>query len=133
MFLIEQKLIYIFRLIKTYKKIYKFSNVISYFATRQWKFESVRVRKLINKMTDKDKEIFQSDMKLLDWEEYFDNYLKGIRVYLLNDPLSTVHEARAKAAKFYFVQQTFIAVLAFLLLRILWSYLISIYSNSFIN
>lgn len=112
---------------KAYKKIYKFSSVIAYFATREWKFESSRVRKLIDRMTDRDKTIFCADMKLLDWEEYYVTYTQGVRIHILQDPLDTLPLARARTARFYYAHQTLKVIFAYFVIRFIWFCISSIF------
>ena len=81
---------------KTYEKIHKFSGVISYFALKTWTFRSENVRNLITHMSERDREIFYSDLKNLNWDEFHKAYFKGIRVYLIKDPLETLEAAKKK-------------------------------------
>lgn len=110
---------------KAYKKIYKFSDVISYFAMRQWKFGSNRVRGLVDKLTDKDKTIFFSDMRLMNWEEYLNFYVRGIRFYLMQDPFDTIYAARARLKRFYYLHQSLKVLFVILVVRVIWSVLLS--------
>lgn len=79
-----------------YKKIHKFSDVIQYFSMRNWTFTNNNVVELWRKLDETDREIFPFSMKTVLWLQYYKNYLKGIRVYLLNDPLETVPAAKAR-------------------------------------
>lgn len=47
-------------------------------------------------MSKEDKELFFCDLRKIDWDEYFKEYIKGIRLYLLQDPLETLEAARVK-------------------------------------
>ncbi|KAJ8982210.1 hypothetical protein NQ317_013512 [Molorchus minor] len=118
-------------MMKIYSKIHKFSAVLSYFSVRQWKFGSYNVNKAIDKMTDKDKEIFFSDLRRLNWDEFFQMYLRGVRVYLIQDSMDTLIEARRKWNRLYWAHQIIKAVVGFLLMRILWSLFSFIYSTVF--
>jgi alcohol-forming fatty acyl-CoA reductase len=82
--------------LKTYKKIHKFANVISFFCTNEWTFTNDNVQKLWSNLNEADKKLFYFDMKSLDWEVYIKEYMKGMRVYLFKDELSNVTEARKK-------------------------------------
>ncbi|CAB3257590.1 unnamed protein product [Arctia plantaginis] len=75
---------------KAYSKIAKFSDVLAYFATRDWKFDNRNVKNLFKELCDADKQIFDFNMETLDWNDYFYNYIRGVRVYLLKDPVETV-------------------------------------------
>lgn len=85
-----------FRLLKTYKKIHKFANVISFFCTNEWIFTNDNVQKLWLKLNDDDKKLFYFDMQSLDWRDYIKEYMKGMRVYLFKDELSNAAVARKK-------------------------------------
>ncbi|XP_019879594.1 fatty acyl-CoA reductase wat-like [Aethina tumida] len=110
-------------MLKVYRKIHKFSSVISYFCTRNWTFHSQRINRMIETMTPEDQEIFFCDLKKLNWAEYFTVYLKGIREYLIQDPMTTLNDARNKWKRLYVLHQTLKVLLGFLCLRLLWSVL----------
>lgn len=84
------------RLLKTYKKIHKFSNVISFFCTNEWIFTNDNVQTLWNNLNADDREIFFFDITPLNWTEYISYYMKGMRMYLFKDDLSNVEVARKK-------------------------------------
>lgn len=81
---------------KTYKKIHKFANVISFFCTNEWTFTNDNVQKLWENLNADDKKLFYFDLSSLDWEVYIKEYMKGMRVYLFKDDLSNAAEARKK-------------------------------------
>ncbi|XP_025837494.1 fatty acyl-CoA reductase wat isoform X2 [Agrilus planipennis] len=81
------------RMVTIYKKVGKFSDVISYFCTRQWQFTNSNSRKLWEEMNDQDKQLFTFDMKEFGWEKFLLSAMKGGRIYLLNDPMDTVTDA----------------------------------------
>lgn len=68
-------------------------NVIEYFSMRQWDFQADNMTGLWYNLTKKDKEIYFFDMSQLDWDLFLQHYFRGIRQYLLNDPLDTIPEA----------------------------------------
>lgn len=43
-------------------------------------------------MSFKDRELFNFNFKALDWNSYFSQQAKGVRVYLVKDPVSTLPE-----------------------------------------
>lgn len=99
------------RLVKAYKKIHKFCNVIAYFSTRHWEFRSERVRAICEDMSKEDKELFFCDLRKIDWDEYFKEYIKGIRLYLLQDPLETLEAARVKWSRLAVFLWSFLGLL----------------------
>ncbi|KOB71238.1 Fatty-acyl CoA reductase 5 [Operophtera brumata] len=86
---------------RTPKKIHKFSSVLSYFCTTEIEFCNRRTRELWDSTTEADKKkisdlcffcplgkqflmsvlskLFPFSMQSVDWDEYFDSYLAGIR------------------------------------------------------
>lgn len=84
------------RMLKLYSKIHKYTVMIGYFGGIHWKLKMGNVYKLIQKMTDEDKQIFFSDLKQLDWATYLRTYIRGVRIYLIKDPLETVPEGQKK-------------------------------------
>ena len=71
-------------------------DVLNYFSTKEWKFSNDNVKGLLNKMTKEDRENFAFDITEIDWDHYFRMYVRGIRMYLIKDPLDTLPKARAK-------------------------------------
>jgi len=71
-------------------------DVLNYFATQEWKFTNDRLHALMEKLTFKDRKKFYFDIRDVDWNVYFETYIRGIRVYLIKDPLDTLPQARVK-------------------------------------
>ena len=75
---------------KLYEKIHKFSSVISYFCLKHWQFDDGNVEDLWNSISEKDREVFFFDIKQMKWSQYFHDYIKGMRQYLMHDSLDTL-------------------------------------------
>lgn len=71
-------------------------DVLSYFATQEWKFTNDRLHALMAKLTLKDREKFYCDIRDINWNVYLKSYIRGIRVHLIKDPLDTLPQARIK-------------------------------------
>ncbi|XP_026467581.1 fatty acyl-CoA reductase wat-like [Ctenocephalides felis] len=109
------------RLLKAYKKIHKFSNVISFFCTNEWTFTNNNVQALWKKISPKDQEMFDFNMQTMDWSAYMKTYIKGMRIYLFKDDLSTIEAARRKWNRFYYLHQIVKLTIALFILYGLWS------------
>lgn len=109
------------RLLKVYKKIHRFMDVLNYFATQEWKFTNNRLQALITKLTFKDREQFYCDIRNVDWNTYFETYIRGIRVYLIKDPLDTLPQARVKWQRLYWSHQALKLILAYIGMRFSWT------------
>lgn len=105
-----------------YKKLDKFSNVISYFAMREWNFKNDNTQALWKKLSPVDRELFDFNMNNLDWDAYYHTYLRGIRYYLVKDPMETIPQGRAKFLKLKILHYsviTIVLILIYFLLRLL--------------
>jgi len=71
-------------------------DVLNYFSTQEWIFTNDRLHAMIAKLTSYDRKNFDCDIRNLDWEVYFETYLRGIRVYLIKDPMDTLPQARVR-------------------------------------
>ncbi|XP_075232533.1 fatty acyl-CoA reductase wat-like [Lycorma delicatula] len=89
------------RLLKISENVDKFLQSISHFTTRQWDFCNKNTQDLWKSLDQKDKEIFPFNVEDINWEEYFYNYMRGIRQYLLKDDLSTIPAAKKRAKWIY--------------------------------
>lgn len=68
-------------------------NVIEFFAMRQWDYQQDNLIGMWDSLSEKDKDVFFFDMRQLDWDLFLQHYFRGIRQYLLRDPLETIPEA----------------------------------------
>ena len=55
-----------------------------------------KVRSLSAKLTPVDRDIFNFDIRLLNWNAYIESCVKGVRQYLLKDDLGTLPQARER-------------------------------------
>lgn len=107
-------------MVKVYNKIHKYTNVISYFSTQNWTFQVDNMHRLCDRMSPQDKELFFCDLKKLNWSEFFINYCKGIRLYIIKDPDDTIPEARVRFTRLYFVHQITKVILIISFCRLIW-------------
>lgn len=64
---------------------------------RQWEYQTDAVNALWASLSHRDQELFFFDMVQLDWDEYLRFYFRGVRQYLMKDPLETVPAALVRA------------------------------------
>lgn len=95
-----------FSLLKIYKKINKFSDVIAYFGTRSWDFKNNNVQTLWRSLDPKDKELFFFDISQLDWDKYFYSYIRGVRQYLVKEDPSTIPQGLKKLRRYVILMFT---------------------------
>ncbi|XP_046832206.1 fatty acyl-CoA reductase wat-like isoform X3 [Vespa crabro] len=104
------------RLLNIYRKVHKVTKVMKFFVTHQWEYTNDNVLKLWNKLSVVDKNKFFFNISDLDWDSYLLTYCKGIRVFLLNDPLETVNDAKILYKRLRIIHYTTGIVLLILLL-----------------
>lgn len=116
---------------KAYQKIGKFSEVISYFAMRQWKFTNKNTQDLFRKMNARDRDLFNFNMAAFNWETYFYTYARGCRVYLLKDPMETLPAGRIKYRKLQIAHYTLVTFLCYVFYKML-AFFLAIVSRKFL-
>lgn len=109
------------RMLKTYKKIHKFMNVIEYFSMREWDFETTRVTNLWASLSHMDQKLFFFDMRQLNWDHFLEYYFCGIRQHLLNDPVDTVPAALKRWNRLYWLHQTLKLIIGLLFFKVIMS------------
>jgi len=105
------------QLVKVYKKIGKFTNVISYFSTRCWKFENKNVQTLWEDLNETDKAVFPFSISKLDWNYFFEMATLGMRMYLIKDDISTLPQARKKWYRLYLLHSFLKVIVCSILIR----------------
>ncbi|XP_017783688.1 PREDICTED: putative fatty acyl-CoA reductase CG5065 [Nicrophorus vespilloides] len=111
---------------KVYKKIHKFTKVITYFSMGAWSFKDERTKEMWNNLSNKDKEIFPFDMRSIDWDYHSQMNTMGIRSYLMKEDPSTLPEARKKWMKLFILHNTLKGLFAFVVLRVAYGVLVSL-------
>lgn len=86
----------LFRAIKIYRKIHKFSEVLAYFSTRSWNFHNSNLRALWNGLNKTDQQMFDFDMSRLDWDETIRAFAVGIRGFIMKEDPSNIPAAKRK-------------------------------------
>ncbi|XP_075230970.1 fatty acyl-CoA reductase wat-like [Lycorma delicatula] len=114
-------------MLRTYKKVNKFSDVLAYFTLRNWDFKNDNVQNLWKNLTEHDKLLFPFDISSLDWNDYFYIYVRGIRKYLLKEDPSSIPYAKVKLRRFKILHEGIKLVLGFLILRLLYSIVITLF------
>ncbi|CAH0549714.1 unnamed protein product [Brassicogethes aeneus] len=85
------------RLLKTYRIIHKFMDVIGFFCQREWTFSNEKTKQLYAKLSAEDKALFPLSIEQVNWYIFVNDYMKGIRKYLLKDPDNTLKVALTRA------------------------------------
>nr|XP_054930149.1 fatty acyl-CoA reductase 1-like [Dermacentor andersoni] len=70
-------------LVDRYRKAVNGMDATSFYTTNSWLFRSDNVVGLMNDLPPIDQQLFNLDIRKLNWCQYWDNYVTGIRKYLL--------------------------------------------------
>ncbi|KAH9628701.1 hypothetical protein HF086_003655 [Spodoptera exigua] len=65
------------------RRLKKVVDAVKFFLLNEWKFSDDNIRNLLNTMSPADKEIFNFDVKTINWESCIEDYILGARKYLL--------------------------------------------------
>ncbi|XP_072382157.1 fatty acyl-CoA reductase wat-like [Diabrotica undecimpunctata] len=101
------------RMLGMYRKIHKFTVILSYFSTRSWRFSNNNIRNLWKKLDERDKELFQFSMTTVHWLQFFRTYLRGVRRYLLHEPDNTIEDAKKRQRWLFILHNGLKAILSF--------------------
>nr|CAD7587800.1 unnamed protein product [Timema genevievae] len=77
-----------------YWKATKFHGIVAYFSNREWKFHDANMGALLDKISPEDRDVFYFDVRSIVWKDYLYEYVKGVRTYLVKEPLDTLPQAR---------------------------------------
>ena len=84
----------LFRAVKDAFDSLQYMNVVNHFTVMGWMYHDKNLRSLLGKLTPGDRDIFNFDIKQVNWNEYLESCVMGVRQYLLKDDLSTLPRAR---------------------------------------
>lgn len=97
-----------------------------FFLSNVWNFHANNFLGLLQSMSEEEKEIFDFDLRNIDYSEYLDNIVFNIRTNLLKESPSSIPEARSRMEKLkyaeIFIYFLFFGGLCFLPI-ILWIYI----------
>ncbi|EEC15483.1 acyl-CoA reductase, putative, partial [Ixodes scapularis] len=82
------------RLVSMYHKVRKGIDAVQYFTTNGWLFRSNNVVALVDELSATDKQLFNFDVRTMQWYAYWEQYVLGIRKYLFKAEASKLPEAR---------------------------------------
>jgi fatty acyl-CoA reductase len=71
-----------------------YTMAVKYFCQREWMYHDTNLRSLLAKLTPEDRDIFNFDIKQVNWNEYLESCVKGLRQYILKDQINTLPAAR---------------------------------------
>lgn len=93
-------------MMKIARKFQKAGETGTFFSTHEFIFDNTNLRQLVSEVkTMKDGNEFYCDMSNIDYDSYLENYMLGVRQYVLKDGLESLPNARKKLAKLYWIKR----------------------------
>ncbi|GFT08982.1 putative fatty acyl-CoA reductase CG5065 [Trichonephila clavipes] len=114
------------QLVPLYRKLHRAIQCLEYFTTHEWSFNSNNVLMLLEKISPEDKQEFNFDIKALHWPTYLEDYILGIRQFLLKEELSSLPSARKSLKRIYMYTK----MAHFLLIFVLWKVVFMRYNGA---
>ncbi|XP_055387921.1 putative fatty acyl-CoA reductase CG5065 isoform X2 [Condylostylus longicornis] len=92
-------------MVKVQDKIAKAVECLEYFTLHQWQFKDENVQTLIKLLDKKDREIFQFDVKKIEWDKYVERYVLGFREFLFKQRPESLPSSRKRMMRLYYMHQ----------------------------
>lgn len=90
-------------MIRVQDKLKKAATCLEYFTTKEWCFDDRNVRALHTTLSKFDQEEFNFDVSKINWEEYVEDYVLGIRRFIFKEDAATIPNARKQISRLYWV------------------------------
>jgi len=113
------------RMVRVYDKVHRALSCLDFYMNRQWQFNSNNLVKLIDVMSEEDRQTFDFDVRTIDWQSYMQAYVIGTRQFILKEDLSTLPAGRIQQIKFYWIRfalHIFLLALFYLVFNFLFQY-----------
>ncbi|XP_063709198.1 fatty acyl-CoA reductase wat-like [Culicoides brevitarsis] len=118
-----------FRLSKVFTMMKKLSFALEHFVFNDWNFDDKNVTELWKKMSPADQKKFFFDMKQLNWTNYTNESLRGMRLYIAKDDPSTIPYALRRQKMFKVVHYVVTYSIKGLVLYLFAIFLLWIYTS----
>ncbi|XP_055373581.1 fatty acyl-CoA reductase wat, partial [Condylostylus longicornis] len=80
---------------KSHEKREKILHTMGWFSLQNWDYSNKNIIEMYNRMTPKDRKLFELHWDTINWSEYFKNYLSGIRKYYLKEKNEKLEKRKA--------------------------------------
>lgn len=77
-----------------FQKVNRTTKALEPFTLNEWTWQNQNLCSLMNFLSDHDKECFLFDVRKVDWITFMENYVLGIRRFLLKENISNLQKAR---------------------------------------
>lgn len=81
---------------KLHKNVNNSLDRLERFIFTEWEFRADNTEKLQEWLNKEDKTLFNVDVGVLNWNDYFEDLSKGSRIYLNKEPMKNLEKAKGK-------------------------------------
>ncbi|XP_017076106.2 fatty acyl-CoA reductase wat [Drosophila eugracilis] len=117
-------------LIKSYHKIHEALVLLFPFNNKTFLMDTNNTKNMWQSMSPEDRKIFPFDMASLNWVEYFDRILTGMRLYLFKESWDTMEQAKRRLFRLYLLHRSLQLVLCYVLGKFIW-YIYNLINNQY--
>uniref|UniRef100_G3UCV9 Fatty acyl-CoA reductase n=1 Tax=Loxodonta africana TaxID=9785 RepID=G3UCV9_LOXAF len=107
------------RMTKLMNRILRTISMLEYFLNRSWEWSTYNTEMLMFKLSPQDQKVFNFDMRQLNWIEYIENYVLGVKIYLLKEDMAGIPEARQHFKRLRNIRYLFNTALFLIVWRLL--------------
>lgn len=90
-------------LVKISNMMQKSSKALEPFTTNSWTWSNENVKRLAEELTEDDKKIFGFDLRDIQWQDYLNKYVEGIREFLFKEDPATLPTSRKNLKIMYWL------------------------------
>ncbi|XP_048222841.1 fatty acyl-CoA reductase 2 [Perognathus longimembris pacificus] len=107
------------RMTKLMNRLLRTISMLEYFINRSWEWSTNNTEMLMSELSPEDQKIFNFDVRKLDWLEYTENYVLGVKKYLLKEDMARIPEARQHLRRLRNIHYLFNTALFVIIWRLL--------------
>ncbi|XP_060269230.1 fatty acyl-CoA reductase 2 isoform X2 [Ovis aries] len=82
------------RMTKLMNRLLRTLSMVEYFINRSWEWSTYNTEMLMSALSPEDQRVFNFDVRQLNWLEYIENYVLGVKKYLLKEDMAGIPEAK---------------------------------------
>ncbi|XP_049638842.1 fatty acyl-CoA reductase 2-like [Suncus etruscus] len=95
------------RFLKIISQLMRTINMVEYFGNHSWEWSVNNMEMLMAELSPEDQKMFNFDVRRLNWLEYIENYVLGVKQYLLKEDVSGIPKAKKHLKKLQNMQYLF--------------------------
>ncbi|XP_049638844.1 fatty acyl-CoA reductase 2-like [Suncus etruscus] len=103
------------RFLNLMNRILKANAMLEYFTAQSWEWSMNNTEMLMAELGPKDQQMFNFDVQHLNWKEYVENYVLGVKKYLLKEDISEIPKVKKHLKKLRNIEYLFNTVLILLI------------------